>query len=183
MDKMKFNATEIKGVFFIENFAFEDTRGKFVKIYQESIFKKNGMKLGIKEHFFSVSNSGVIRGLHFQAPPFAQEKLIYVPKGKIYDVILDIRTNSESFGRCISVELSEANNKAVFIPCGCAHGFQSLEDGSITVYSQGAEYHPSSDMGINPLSLEIKWPLKNYLVSDKDQNLPEYSFFQSPFEN
>lgn len=183
MDKMKFNETEIPGVFLIENLAFTDNRGEFVKIYQESIFKRNGLHFNLSEHFFSISAKGVIRGLHFQSPPFTQEKLIYVPKGKIFDVIVDLRLNSSTYGKYVTVTLSSENHHSVFIPCGCAHGFQSLQDDTITVYSQRSEFSPSSDGGINPLSMEIEWPLSDYIISDKDKNLPTYHLFQSPFNS
>jgi dTDP-4-dehydrorhamnose 3,5-epimerase len=180
---MKFLKTEIPGVILIENSAFTDIRGAFVKIFQKSIFESEGLKIDIKEHFFSVSDRGVIRGLHFQIPPYSQEKLVYAPKGSIIDVIVDLRSDSKSYGKYIMLELNETNNSAVFIPKGCAHGFQSLESGSTTIYSQGNEFNGASDKGINPFSLGIPWPLQDYIISDKDNNLPGFNLFQSPFES
>jgi dTDP-4-dehydrorhamnose 3,5-epimerase len=180
---MKFNKTEIHGVYLIENSPFTDNRGAFSKIYHKSSFQSEGIDFEIKEHFFSVSARGVIRGMHFQAPPFAQEKLVYVPKGRIVDVIADLRRNSPSYGKYIMIELSGTNNNSVFIPQGCAHGFQCLEDNTITVYSQGKEFDKSSDMGVNPFSFEIPWPLSDYIISDKDRSFIPFNLFQSPFES
>ena len=182
MDKMKYSETEIQGVFLIENLLFQDERGKFIKIYQKSIFNEMGLKFDLKESFFSISALGVIRGLHFQFPPFTQEKLVYVPKGRIMDIVLDIRVNSPSYNKHIVVELSEENGYSIYIPTGCAHGFQCLENDTITVYSQGAEYEPSADGGINPLSLDIEWPIKEYILSQKDRNFKHITDFESPFK-
>jgi dTDP-4-dehydrorhamnose 3,5-epimerase len=182
MDKMKYSETEIQGVFLIENLLFQDERGKFIKTYQKSIFNEMGLKFDLKESFFSISALGVIRGLHFQFPPFAQEKLVYVPKGRIMDIVLDIRVNSPSYNKYIVVELSEENGYSIYIPTGCAHGFQSLENDTITFYSQGAEYEPSADGGINPLSLGIEWPIKEYILSQKDRNFKHITDFESPFK-
>lgn len=182
MDKMKFNNTEIKGVILVENLAFTDNRGKFVKMYQQSIFN-NKLNIELKEHFFSVSNAGVIRGMHFQTPPFSQEKFIYVPSGRIMDIVLDLRVGSETYGKYMTIELSSENNKSLFIPKGCAHGFQSLQDGTVTVYIQSEEYKPECDTGINPLSLGINWPVPEFIISEKDKNFVSLTEFQSPFRD
>ena len=182
MDKMKFIETEIQGVFIIQNLLFQDERGKFIKTFQRSLFTEMGIKFDLKENFYSISALGVIRGLHFQSPPFAQKKLVYVPRGRIMDIVLDIRVNSPSYLKNIVVELSEENCCSINIPIGCAHGFQSLENKTITVYSQGAEYEPSADGGINPLSLNIEWPIKEYIISQKDKNYKHISDFESPFK-
>ena len=182
MDKMKFIETEIQGVFLIQNLLFQDERGKFIKTFQRSIFNEMGLKFDQKENFFSVSALGVIRGLHFQYPPFAQEKLVYVPKGRIMDIVLDIRVDSPSYNKHIVVELSEKNYYSIYIPAGCAHGFQSLENDTVTIYSQGTEYEASADGGINPLSLGIEWPIKEYILSQKDKKFIHISDFESPFK-
>ncbi|MCD4698873.1 MAG: dTDP-4-dehydrorhamnose 3,5-epimerase [Bacteroidales bacterium] len=179
---MTFSEIQIPGVFVIENRIFHDVRGIFQKNFQKSLFAEKGIKFNIKEHFFSISNKGVIRGMHFQYPPYAQDKLVYSIKGSILDVVLDLRTNSPYFRKIISVELTEKNRKAIFIPKGCAHGFQSLENGSITVYSQSEEYFSKADTGISPLSLELEWPVKEIIISDKDKGLNTLEKFDSPFK-
>lgn len=180
---MKFIKTGLEGVVLIENLAFKDNRGMFVKMYQQSVFNNHGINLEIREHFFSVSDAGVIRGMHFQTPPFSQEKFVYVPQGKIIDIVLDLRVNSETYGKHLTFELSEENNKALYIPKGCAHGFQSLLGGTITVYIQSEEYKPECDTGINPLSLGIEWPIPEFVISEKDKSFVSLTSFQSPFRD
>ncbi len=178
---MKFISTKFEGVYLIENNLFKDNRGEFQKLFQNSLFRKQGLEINIDEHFFSVSQKGVVRGMHFQLPPYAQSKLIYVLLGKVVDVIVDLRKNSKTFKQSMAVVLSSENRKAIYIPKGFAHGFQSLEDNSIMVYSQSEEFHSESDFGINPFSLEMDWPIKEHIISNKDKNLIQLSEFNSPF--
>ncbi len=178
---MKFITTKFDGVYLIENNLFRDNRGEFQKLFQNSLFRKQGLEINIDEHFFSVSQKGVIRGMHFQLPPHAQSKLIYVLLGKVVDVIVDLRKNSKAFMQSMAIELSAENRKAVFIQKGFAHGFQSLEDNTIMVYLQSEEFHPESDFGISPFSFGMDWPINNYIVSDKDKNLMQLNEFNTPF--
>jgi dTDP-4-dehydrorhamnose 3,5-epimerase len=178
---MKFYDVKIPGVKIIENQIFKDERGKFVKHFQNSLFLNEKIEFNIDETFYSVSNKGVIRGMHFQEPPFTQKKLVFCPVGKIFDVILDLRVNSPTYRQFITVELSNLNSKAVFIPDGCAHGFQSLEDGSITVYAQSNEFNSLYDSGVSPLSLPINWPIEDFIISEKDKKLISYKSFKSRF--
>ena len=172
---------KFEGVFLIENNLFKDDRGEFQKLFQKSLFKEKGLNINIGEHFFSVSKKGVIRGMHFQLPPHAQSKLVYVMHGKIADVIVDLRKKSNTFKQSMIIKLSAQNRKAIFIPEGFAHGFQSLEKNTVMIYSQSEEYYPESDCGISPFSFEMNWPLKNYIVSDKDKNLTQLNDFNTPF--
>ena len=179
---MKFISTEFEGVFLIENKSLKDNRGEFHKLFQKSLFWNYGLEINVDEHFFSVSQKGVIRGMHFQLPPFAQSKIVYVLQGKVTDVIVDLRRQSKTFKQFLTFNLDTINRKAVFLPAGLAHGFQSVEDNSIMVYLQSNEFDAPSDGGINPFSWGIDWPLKlNYTVSDKDINLTNLSDFISPF--
>ena len=173
--------TKIEGVHLIENKLFEDSRGKFIKPFQKNLFIEKEIFFDIEENFFSISAKGVIRGLHFQTPPFTQAKLVYVPKGKILDVLIDLRIKSPTYKKFLTVELSAENNLAIFIPKGCAHGFQSLENESITVYLQSNIYESSADNGINPLSIDVEWPIKDYIISQKDKNFKDIDQFESPF--
>jgi dTDP-4-dehydrorhamnose 3,5-epimerase len=181
MDKMKINETEFKGVYVIENSLFVDNRGEFQKLYQNNIYQKKGLDILIKEHFFSVSKKGVIRGMHFQLPPYAQSKIVYVMTGKVIDVIIDLRKNSDTFKQFMQIELNTQERRAVFIPSGFAHGFQSLEDDTIMIYSQSKEFEAASDFGINPFSFNMRWPIDNYIVSDKDTGLIRLDEFNTPF--
>ena len=178
---MNFLSTDFEGVYLIENKILKDNRGEFQKLFQKSLFMEKGLEISIDEHFFSVSQRGVIRGMHFQLPPHVQSKLVYVIHGKIADVIVDLRKNSRTFKQSMLVELSSKNRKAIFIPEGFAHGFQSFEDNTVMVYSQSEEFYPESDCGISPFSFEMTWPLKNYIVSEKDKNLTPLNNFKSPF--
>lgn len=178
---MNFLSTNFEGVYLIENKILKDNRGEFQKLFQKSLFMEKGLEINIDEHFFSVSQRGVIRGMHFQLPPHAQSKLVYVLIGKIIDVIIDIRKNSKTFMQYLAIELSSDNRKAFFIPEGFAHGFQSLEENTVMVYSQSEEFNCKSDCGISPLSFNMDWPIENCIISDKDKNLISLEDFESPF--
>lgn len=179
---MKFIKTDIEGLYLVEGNKFRDSRGLFCKIYQTSEFSINGIDYSISEHYFSTSHKGVIRGMHFQTPPYPQAKLVYVICGKIFDVILDLRKQSKTYKEFRSFELRSGSSTSIFIPVGCAHGFQSLEDNTITVYLQSNEFNAKSDSGINPLSLGIKWPVPDYILSDKDRRAVCIDDYVSPFE-
>jgi len=178
---MNFIKTDFKNVYLVENKIIKDNRGEFQKLYQKSLFKQKEININIDEHFFSVSRKGVIRGIHFQLPPHAQSKLVYVLSGKIIDVVIDLRKNSKTFMQYLAIELSSDNRKAIFIPVGFAHGFQSLSDNTIIIYSQSEEFNCESDCGISPLSFDMDWPIGNYIISDKDKNLISLEDFDSPF--
>lgn len=180
---MEIIKTEIKGVYIIENKAFSDERGKFVKFFNESVFKSKGLCVDFKESYFSVSAKDVIRGMHFQLPPHDHEKLVFVPYGEIVDVILDLRKDSQTYGQHISVELSADNNRAIYIPRGLAHGFKSMQDGTITVYNVATEYAPESDAGISWDSFGFDWVIDNPIISERDKKFVNLSKFSSPFIN
>lgn len=180
---MKLINTKLDGVFIIENFHAEDTRGSFTKTYQKNLFMENNLCSEFKESYYSVSQKNVIRGMHFQLPPHDHEKLVYVIRGKIIDVILDLRKNSKTYGKHISVELSEKNRYSVYIPKGCAHGFKSLEDNSTTIYSVATVYSPESDSGIRWDSFGFDWGIDSAIMSEKDKNLTIFKTFMdvNPF--
>jgi len=178
---MIINSTEFEGVYIIENNVLGDSRGDFQKFYQKSVFMEKGLKFNIDEHFFSVSHRSVIRGMHFQLTPHAQSKLVYVMHGKVADVIIDLRKKSKTYKHYMAVELSSEIRKAFFIPVGFAHGFQSLEDNTVMIYSQSEEYSPEFECGISPFSIDMNWPIKDYIISEKDINLIQLNDFKSPF--
>jgi dTDP-4-dehydrorhamnose 3,5-epimerase len=165
---MKIERTEIEGVFIIDNFNAADDRGLFVKSFNKNTFKENNLDFEIRESYYSVSNKNVIRGMHFQLPPYDHEKLVYVPKGSILDVIVDLRKKSKTYKQHISINLSEENKKSIFIPKGLAHGFKSMKDGTITVYNVTSEYSPSSDSGIHHDSFGFDWKIELPIVSKRD---------------
>ena len=180
---MKIIAEPLPGVKILQPTVFEDERGNFVKTFQEFQLEKLGMKIHIREEFFSTSARNVLRGMHFQHPPHAHQKLIYCMSGKVLDVILDLRKSSKTYGEAISLELSAENHHILFIPLGFAHGFLSLEDNSCLVYKTDAAYAPDFDMGIHWESFGFNWPNLDGMpiISPRDQGHTPLSAYYSPF--
>ena len=162
---------------------FRDDRGEFVKPYNWNGLQAVGVRLTVKEEIFSVSRKNVLRGLHFQIPPYDHQKLIYCVKGKILDVVVDIRANSPHFGEVFSAELSSENRRLLLVPRGFAHGFLSLEDYSTVVYKTDTVYAPDHDQGIRWDSIDFEWPLKHPLLSERDSITPALKDFVSPFDD
>tara|TARA_Y100000768_G_scaffold141556_1_gene105513 strand:- start:304 stop:861 length:558 start_codon:yes stop_codon:yes gene_type:complete len=157
-----------------------DKRGSFFESFNQNIFKKKiSQKISFCQENESFSKRGVIRGLHYQLPPFAQSKLVRVIYGKVLDVVVDIRKGSPSFGKCFSKELSSENKIQLFIPKGFAHGYITLSDFSIFSYKVDNYYNEKSERGIlyNDSSLNIDWKLnkKEFILSEKDHNNPIFS--------
>ena len=177
---MKVLPTELHGVLVLKPDVFEDARGSFIKTYHEGLFERCGIRFSSKEEFFSVSRKNVLRGMHFQRPPVAHDKLVYCPVGKVLDVVLDLRPTAKG-ARSISRELSAENREMLFIPAGCAHGFLALEDDSMMVYQTSTVHSPSHDAGVLWNSFGFDWPVKNPILSERDQKFPALRDFQSPF--
>jgi dTDP-4-dehydrorhamnose 3,5-epimerase len=180
---MKINKTFIEDLLIIEPQLFKDDRGFFYESYN-----KNNLDKVINVDFVqdneSKSNKGVIRGLHFQLPPFEQTKLVRCVSGKILDVVVDLRTNSKTYGKSFSIELSSENNKQLFVPKGFAHGFQVLSEEAIVNYKVDNFYNPKSDSGIiwNDKDLSIDWSLDiKPVLSVKDLKLISFKELKSPF--
>ncbi len=178
---MNIEKTELEGVYIINNFNASDDRGLFVKTFNKDLFTNKDLEFSIRESYFSVSKKNVIRGMHFQLPPHDHEKLVYVPKGSIIDVVLDLRKNSKSFKKFLSIELSAENRKSIFIPKGLAHGFMSLKEDTITVYNVGTEYDSKSDFGIKYDSFGFDWEVENPIISNRDLQFDAVNEFNSPF--
>ena len=162
--------------------AFEDNRGIFIKNFQESIFKSNGIDFELRESYFSVSSKNVIRGMHFQLPPHDHAKIVFCPQGSILDVLVDLRKASPTFGKCFSAILSAENHKAFYIPSGFAHGFQSLEDNTITYYLVSSEHHKESDSGILYNSFGMEWQTDAPVMSERDLSFPSLAQWPGGFE-
>jgi len=181
---LKINSTNIKGVYLIEPKVFKDNRGVFFESFNKEIFQKNiAPNINFVQDNKSSSSKGVLRGLHFQKPPHAQAKLVSVIKGAVLDVVVDIRKESRTFGKYIMEELSEYNNRQIFLPKGMAHGFLTIEDNTIFSYKCSDFYHKESEDSIvwNDSTLNIKWPNPNPILSKKDENAKKFSSFVSPF--
>ena len=174
----EFIRTDIKEVILIKPKVFKDERGFFLESYKKSEFEKNGITDIFIQDNHSKSVKGVLRGLHYQKEPEAQGKLVRCIKSKIFDVAVDIRKNSPTYGRWVGYELSEENKLMLFIPKGFAHGFLTLSEEAEIIYKVSeAEYSKEHDKGIiwNDKTINIKWPLehiKEIILSDKDKNLP-----------
>lgn len=172
---MIFHKTKIKGLYVLEFEPIEDHRGSFAKIFSEKEFKKNGIDFKIREVNKSFSiKKGTIRGMHFQRKPKEESKIMSCLRGRIYNVVIDIRQGSKTYGKWFSVELSEDNNKMLLVPKGCANGFQSLTNNCVIQYFMSEFYSPKHAGGVrwNDPAFKIKWPLPISNMSEKDQNWP-----------
>ena len=170
---MKFVPTALPGVFVIEPDTLRDARGFFFEAYNTRFFKENGVEEVFVQDNHSLSRRGVLRGLHFQAEPHAQAKLVSVLCGKAFDVVVDLRKGSKTFGRYATEVLSAENRKMVYIPKGFAHGFLALEDDTHFLYKVSDFYSPASQGGIlwSDQQIGVPWPTIDggYVLSEKDQ--------------
>lgn len=187
---MEVKETNIKGVFIIEPKVFFDSRGYFFESFSQREFDEKVVPLlGYEVRFVqdneSMSSYGVMRGLHFQRPPYTQSKLVRCVKGKVLDVAVDIRKESPTYGKHVSCLLTEENHRQFFIPKGFAHGFVVLSDVAVFQYKCDEFYHPEADGGISILddSLGIDWQIAKdqAILSDKDTKHPLLIDFESPF--
>jgi len=182
---MKFIETKISDLIIIEPTVFGDARGYFLESYNQKKFEEIVGKTSFLQDNESKSYNGVLRGLHFQKPPFEQAKLVRCIEGKVMDVALDIRKGSPTYGKYIAIELSGENKRQLFVPRGFAHGFVVLSDSATFAYKVDNIYAPDHDAGIrwNDKELNIQWGLEDseVMVSEKDAELPLFSKFESPF--
>lgn len=178
--------TEIEGVVIIEPRIFKDARGYFFESYSKRNFDREVRPVDFVQDNESMSTRGVMRGLHFQRPPFTQSKLVRCVRGRVLDVAVDIRRNSPTYGRHVAVELSEDNHRQFFVPRGFAHGFAVLSDVAVFQYKCDNYYAPESDGGISiaDASLGIDWRLdpSEAILSDKDMRHPLLKDFDTPFD-
>ena len=180
---MELIAEPLPGVKVLRPFVFEDSRGCFVKSFHEGQLAAHGIVFPVREEFFSISAANVLRGMHFQRPPHALQKLVYCVQGRVLDVLIDLRTASPTFGQSCAFELSGANRHIAYIPVGLAHGFLSMENDSCLVYKTDVVHAPESDVGIKWDSFGFAWPLGGATleVSKRDSEHPAMSDFVSPF--
>ena len=176
------NETPIKGVYLLERKPLADERGTFERLFCAQELAEYGFKESITQINRSVTKKqGMIRGMHLQTSPYEETKLITCTRGKVFDVAVDLRANSESYGVCHGVVLSADQAFSYLIPKGCAHGFQALEDDCELIYLHDQYYQAQSERGINPLDTElgISWPSDNILLSPRDQALPSLQAYTS----
>jgi dTDP-4-dehydrorhamnose 3,5-epimerase len=183
---MKFIKTEIPDVYIIEPSVFRDHRGYFLESFNLDKFEENVYAIKFIQDNESKSDKGVLRGLHFQNPPYNQAKLVRCIQGSVMDVAVDIRKGSPTYGKHISVELSGENKRQLFVPKGFAHGFAVLSDTATFAYKVDNIYAPESDAGIryDDAELGIDWGLKeeDVQLSEKDENLTLFKDLDSPFK-
>ena len=182
---MKFIETEIPDVYIIEPSVFGDERGYFLESFNLEEFQENVFPIKFVQDNESKSSRGVIRGLHFQKPPYDQAKLVRCVEGMVKDVVVDIRKNSKTYGKHISVLLSGDNKRQLFVPRGFAHGFSVLSESAIFAYKVDNIYAPEHDAGIlwKDKELNIQWGIEesDVIISKKDSELPFFTKFVSPF--
>lgn len=177
--------TAIEGILIIEPKIFKDARGYFFEAFSQKVFDEKVMPIRFVQDNESMSSYGVIRGLHFQRPPFTQSKLVRCVKGRVLDVAVDIRKGSPTYGQHVAIELNEDNHRQVFIPRGFAHGFSVLSETAVFQYKCDNFYAPEADGGISikDESLGIDWqiPTENAILSEKDIKHLCLKDFDSPF--
>lgn len=181
---MQIEQTGIEGLVVLTPKVYGDHRGYFLESYNDRVFKELvGIDISFVQDNESLSNKNVVRGLHFQKPPYAQGKLVRVIKGAVLDVAVDLRKNSSTYGKVFSMELSESNKKQFWIPAGFAHGFATLEDNTIFQYKCTNYYSPDFEESIawNDEDLAIDWKIINPIISEKDKKGVPFASFSTPF--
>ena len=181
---MEFQKTTLKDAYLIKPQVLQDERGFFIETYSEKQFKEAGIDADFVQDNHSQSvTKGTLRGLHFQSGEDAQAKLVRVTKGAVYDVIVDLRKNSPTFGKWEGFELTDNNFYLLYVPRGFAHGFCTLADYTEFQYKCDNFYAPESEGGLiwNDPDLKIYWPIENPILSDKDKKLPFFKDLNSPF--
>ena len=173
---MKVNKAPLDGVFIIEPKVFKDARGIFYEVYSAKKYEEHGIPAHFVQDNHSVSEKGVLRGLHYQINP-GQAKLVRVTRGEVFDVVLDIRKESPTYGKWWSLHLSETNKLQLYVPEGFAHGFCVLSESVEFLYKCSNYYSPEDERGImwNDPDLAIEWPIENPIISEKDNVYPRFN--------
>jgi dTDP-4-dehydrorhamnose 3,5-epimerase len=174
---MIFTETKIKGVYIIEPELLTDERGFFARSFCKEEFQKYGLEMDIVQCNISYNaKKGTLRGIHYQIPPFEEAKIVSCTKGSIYDVVVDLRRDSSTYCLWHPEKLSADSYRMLYIPKGCAHGFQTLEDNCIVYYQMGAYYHSECAVGIrwNDPAIDIVWPIPAGVISEKDKNYGDF---------
>lgn len=160
---------------------FRDQRGSLVKTFERETFTQFGLETSFTEEFHTTSHRGVIRGMHFQAPPYDCAKIVSCLSGRIIDVLLDLRIQSPTYKHFISQECDQDNPTELYIPRGIAHGYQVLSESAVVLYRMTRPYVPQADSGIRWDSFGFQWPLADPIVSDRDSKFPTLDTYSSPF--
>lgn len=178
---MEIIKTKIEGCLEINLKSFQDHRGALIKVFHAPSFAELDLPVTFPEEYYSISHKGVVRGLHFQIPPSSHAKCVTCLSGSIFDVVVDLRKNSPTFGQYFHTIIDSGNPKLLFVPEGLAHGFMALEDNTIFLNRSTTVYNSECDAGIRWDSCDIPWPKIKPIVSEKDINMPPITLFSSPF--
>jgi dTDP-4-dehydrorhamnose 3,5-epimerase len=179
---MTANKTRIPGCFELVPMVRNDKRGAFIKTYNVREYEELGLRITVAEEYYSRSCRGVIRGMHFQTPPHGHVKTVTCIAGRAIDVVLDLRKGSPTYGLHESFRLNADSPVVLWIPEGCAHGFGSLEDGTVLEYRTSSVQSPAHEKGIHFGSFGFDWPVDSPILSDRDSGLPALAEFDSPFD-
>jgi dTDP-4-dehydrorhamnose 3,5-epimerase/CDP-3, 6-dideoxy-D-glycero-D-glycero-4-hexulose-5-epimerase len=179
---MKVRDSEFKDVKIIEDSYAYDIRGNFIKTFNEEEFAEHGLSTDLREIYYSTSQRDVIRGMHFQLPPYEHDKLIHVIRGHVIDVVLDLRKSSPNYKKCLAISLSGNKPYSIYIPKGFAHGFKCLENNTVMLYHVTSGYNAESDTGIAYDSIGYDWNVEDPIMSERDQGFVRLEDFESPFE-
>lgn len=173
--------SKLVGCFELQPKAFDDARGRFVKVFHEQVFAALDLETNFAEEYYSVSHKNVIRGLHFQLPPMDHVKMVYCVQGEVLDVVVDLRVGSPTYGEHAIFDLSAAKANSIYIPKGMAHGFCARSEQAIMVYKVSTIYSPEHDAGLLWNSVGISWPTNAAILSARDQSFSPFDKFVSPF--
>lgn len=174
---MDFTETKVQGAFLIAPEKIPDERGFFARTWSETEFEERGLDSRLVQCSLSFNTrKGTLRGMHYQREPYAETKIVRCTRGEIYDVVLDLRTGSQTFKEWVAVQLSADNHQMLYIPKGCAHGFQTLSAGAEVFYQMSEFYRPESATGVrwNDPAFAIEWPLEVTVISERDRAYPDY---------
>lgn len=177
----KITPSKLDGCFEIEFNKLKDNRGHFTKTFNVELFEQLGVNMPIEEEYFTFSTKNVFRGLHFQIPPKAIDKIVYCVNGRVNDYVVDLRKNSPTFGQYVCFELDGETPKAVFVPVGFAHGFYVLSDSALMQYKVSKVFDKDCDTGIAYSSFEFAKAIVNPIISDRDKTFVSFNEFNSPF--
>lgn len=177
---MHFKPSDIPGAYEVKPTIFQDIRGSLIKVFQDNLFSNHGMAFDIKESYFSSSKKNVLRGFHFQLPPYAHDKMVCCIQGKVLDVLVDLRTDSPMYGKPVKFNLSGEEHNILYIPKGVAHAFFTLSDTATLSYYTSTVHQSDCDSGVLWSSFDI-WPIDDPITSDRDQSFKPFEQFISPF--
>jgi dTDP-4-dehydrorhamnose 3,5-epimerase len=173
--------TAIAGFFHLQPRVLEDARGRFVKVFHSPTFAKLGLETHFTEEYYSHSAKGVVRGMHFQTPPAEHVKVVYCVHGEVFDVVLDLRVGSPTYGKTATLTLSADRGNFAYISKGLAHGFCATSDKATLVYKVSSVHSPEHDAGVLWSSIDVDWPVVSPVISARDAGFEPLSSFVSPF--